>query len=171
MGPSKNLSKREKNFCRFYVYGDDPYDAAKKAGYTITYSKHVATRIMDRPQIRAEIQRLRGELLGECEVTALAALRRLALSPVNDAVALALCDDPTPVDAAPLDLFAVSDFKRTKGGCEIRFHDRIKAATLLLEHGRAAKTGDSETRGSLLEAFAKGAAAVADFTGDDPDAV
>ena len=62
----------------------------------------------------------------------LEALGRVALSSPNDAVALAL--NPEDCFVPGLDLWGVSEFKRGNGGSvEIKFTDRVKAFSLLLE--------------------------------------
>ena len=56
-------------------------------------------------------------------------LRKIAFSNPNDAIALATGADPTG-----LDLWGVSEFKRSgNGAVEIKFADRVKAVSLLLE--------------------------------------
>ena len=62
----------------------------------------------------------------------LEALGRIALSNPGDAIALALA--PEAQNVAGLDLWGVSEFKRGSGGIvEIKFTDRVKAISLLLE--------------------------------------
>lgn len=59
-------------------------------------------------------------------------LRKIALSKPNDAVALAL--EPKEQHVPGLDLWGVSEFKvSSTGGVEVKFTDRVKAASLLLE--------------------------------------
>lgn len=62
----------------------------------------------------------------------LEALERIALSRPNDAVALAL--EPRGQDVPGLDLWGVSEFKvSSTGGVEVKFADRVKAVSLLLD--------------------------------------
>lgn len=95
---------------------------------------------------------------------ALAGLRRIALGRSNDAARLALGGlAPEEVDA--LDLFAVSEIKRSReGGCDVKLYDRLEALRLLLEH--AAKAGGEEML-PLLEALERGARAVEALPDDD----
>ena len=62
----------------------------------------------------------------------LEALARIALSKPNDAVALALA--PREQHVPGLDLWGVSEFKMSStGSVEVKFADRVKAVSLLLE--------------------------------------
>lgn len=63
----------------------------------------------------------------------LAALKQIALSRPNDAIALALDSEGQHIGS--LDLWGVSEFKQGSGGnIEIKFADRVKAISLLLEY-------------------------------------
>ncbi|MDE7262876.1 MAG: hypothetical protein K2N78_12575 [Oscillospiraceae bacterium] len=78
----------------------------------------------------------------------LAALRRVALSRPNDAVSLALAPNNTDVDS--LDLWGVSEFKVTSAGAvEVKFMDRVKAISLLLE----CAGGGEDSMSALLSAL------------------
>ena len=64
--------------------------------------------------------------------TILEALRKIALSKPNDAIALAL--EPEEQYVPGLDLWGVSEFKHNSSGAvEIKFADRVKAISLLLD--------------------------------------
>lgn len=79
------------------------------------------------------------------------ALGRVALSSPNDAVRLAL--DPEHADAAGMDLWCLSEFKRSgNGNVEIKFADRVKAIDLLLAH----VGGGEDGMAALLEALEGG---------------
>ena len=81
----------------------------------------------------------------------LQALRRVALSRPNDAVALALAPMDTHIDS--LDLWGVSEFKvNSAGAVEVKFTDRVKAIGLLLECAGSGEDG----LGALLEALEAG---------------
>ena len=78
----------------------------------------------------------------------LEALGKIAFSPPNDAVALALA--PEGLKPENLDLWGVSEFKRSgNGAVEIKFADRVKAIGLLLECSGGGEAGMQ----ALLEAL------------------
>lgn len=78
----------------------------------------------------------------------LEALRRVALSKPNDAVMLAL--EPKEQYVPGLDLWGVSEFKvGSTGAVEIKFTDRVKAISLLLE----CAGGGEEGMDALLNAL------------------
>lgn len=78
----------------------------------------------------------------------LEALGRIALSSPNDAISLAL--DPEDCHVPDLDLWGVAEFKRSgNGAVEIKFADRVKAISLLLE----CLSGGEEGMSALLEAL------------------
>lgn len=79
------------------------------------------------------------------------ALSRVALSPPNDAVALAL--DPENACVKELDLWCLAEFKRSgSGNVEIKLADRVKAIDLLLSYAG----GGEEGMAALLEALEGG---------------
>ena len=78
------------------------------------------------------------------------ALRRVALSRPNDAVALAL--DPKNTHVGSLDLWGVSEFKvNSAGTVEVKFTDRVKAIGLLLE----CAGGGEDGMNALLDALSE----------------
>ena len=80
----------------------------------------------------------------------LEALRHVALSRPNDAISLALEPQDTHVDS--LDLWGVSEFKiNSAGSVEVKFLDRIKAISLLLE----CAGGGEDGMNALLDALSE----------------
>ena len=78
----------------------------------------------------------------------LEALRKTALSRPNDAIGLALA--PREQSVQDLDLWGVSEFKvNSAGSVEIKFADRVKAVSLLLE----CLSGGEDGMGALLAAL------------------
>ena len=78
----------------------------------------------------------------------LEALGKIALSRPNDAIALALAPQEQYVPG--LDLWGVSEFKMSStGGVEVKFADRVKAVSLLLE----CLSGGEDGMGALLAAL------------------
>ena len=90
------------------------------------------------------------------EQTALEGFRRLAFGDIRDAVKLLFCDELNPRALHNMNLFAVSEIRRPKGGgMEIRFFDRIESLRLLSELENADNGADG-----LLSAIERGAAAL-----------
>ena len=72
----------------------------------------------------------------------LAALQKIALSKPNDAVTLAL--EPGETYVPGLDLWGVSEFKVSSAGSgEVKFADRVKAISLLLDCAGGGEDGMS----------------------------
>ena len=70
----------------------------------------------------------------------LLALKRVALSKPNDAISLAL--EPKDTHVGSLDLWSVSEFKiNNSGSVEVKFLDRVKALSLLLECAGSGQDG------------------------------
>ena len=81
----------------------------------------------------------------------LEALEKIALSRPNDAIALALA--PQEQHVPGLDLWGVSEFKMSgNGSVEVKFADRVKAISLLLE----CAGGGDESMNALLNALEAG---------------
>ena len=57
----KSLKKREKDFCREYVYCGNPKDAALRAGYTV-FPEMCGIRLLTEKRIKDEIAELEGKL-------------------------------------------------------------------------------------------------------------
>lgn len=80
--------------------------------------------------------------------TILEALQKIALSKPNDAVTLAL--EPKEQYVQGLDLWGVSEFKvSSTGSVEVKFADRVKAISLLLD----CAGGGEDGMGALLAAM------------------
>lgn len=150
----KELSRREMLFCGYYAELASPQEAAVRAGYK-TRPESTAIRLLMRDDIQAEI--LRQRTRKSYTEAALAGIARLALGSANDAARLACAEgELSPGELAALDLFAVSEIKKMKGGgCEVRLHDRQKALALLLEYTSGTNGGVNP----LLEALDRGARA------------
>lgn len=126
------LSDREELFCRMYVTCRNGAEAAVRSGYK-TRPDITAVMLLAKKNIRKTIERMEKENT-VCDDEVRAGLRRIAFASSADAVRLLLADG-TDMDAIDgLDLFNVSEIKRTKGGAvEIKFFDRIKALEKLGE--------------------------------------
>ena len=88
--------------------------------------------------------------------TAKEGFRRLAFGSVKDAVRLLFCDEVTPQKLRYMDLFSVSEIKRSKdGGIDIKFFDRMEALCRLSELESAENGAEG-----FMKALENGAAAL-----------
>lgn len=122
----QNLKKREKDFCREYIYCGNPKEAAQNAGYTV-FPQLCGIRLLTDRRIKAEIAALEKQTAAT-RAEALRGYRRIAFGSIADAVKLVLLSDGEPCDAEKLDLFNVAEIKKPRGGgMEVKFFDRLKA--------------------------------------------
>ena len=149
-----SLTKKEIEFCRYFAVCRNMREAAAKAGFA--FPERSGLRLLSKDSVVKEIERLSGR--NEAVVSAVDGLKRIAFGSVADAVRLIL--EPEAVDPEKLDLFMVSELKCTDRCIEIKFFDRIKALTALLE-----VTDTVKTDGALpfVDAIFKGASAIGDM--------
>lgn len=129
------LKKREQLFCRRMAEGCAPAEAAAGSGFRLRPAR-AADRLLSREEIRAAIAEMEN---GAASRRAAAGYARIAYGSIADAVRLCFAEE-LPADLDGMDLFAVSELKRSKNGVEIKFHDRLKALDRLNES--AAADGD-----------------------------
>jgi len=155
-------------FCWLCAQLGNPREAALRAGYPVEQADLIAARLLQRSKIRAKIegfaQRAQG---GDLSALALQGLLRLALGSCNDAVRLALMEEePDPETLERMDLYAVSEIKRPKGGgCEVKLYNRLEALELLLKTSGGQKNPDGP--GSLYAALKESVHPVVEA--DEPD--
>jgi len=117
-----SLTKKEKDFCRFYVTLQNSREAASNAGYGML-SRLAGEKLLMKKEVKDEIARL--NKLNEDLSCAKQGFRRLAFGSVADAIRLI---DGERDNLDSMDLFMVSDIKLVKGGgMEVKFYDRQKA--------------------------------------------
>ena len=124
------LKEKETRFCRLMAEGCAPAEAAARAGYRPAPAK-AADRLLAREEIRHAVARMEEDADRR---RAAAGYARIAYGSVADAVRLAFAEQ-VPDDLDEMDLYAVSEIKRSKTGVEIKFHDRLKALDRLSELG------------------------------------
>lgn len=151
----KKLTKKEIDFCRWYVRLRNPREAALRSGFTLL-PEHRALSLLSKKNIREKIAELEKENTADKSLVS-AGLQRLAFGSVSDAIRLILSvnnNESPDVDA--LDLFNVSEIKITNGkGMEIKFFDRLKALERL---GDISCDDRNEDMLSFYEAIEKSAA-------------
>ncbi len=146
-----SLTKRENEFCRYYAACRNGREAAARAGFA--FPERSGLRLLDKESIREEIERLTVSAKGT--VAAVDGLKRLAFGSIADAVRLILSDEPLDIES--LDLYSVSEIKRTDKGTEIKFYDRIKALEALISAGEESQKSESS---GFVDAIFKGASAI-----------
>ncbi len=140
----KKLTKKELEFCRWYVRLRNPRESALRSGFTILPEQR-AMSLLGKKSIRQKITELEKESTADQNLIS-AGLQRLAFGSVTDAVKLILStSDNSSPDIDSLDLFNVSEIKFTSGkGMEIKFFDRLKALEKLSE-----LSSDNDTEGMM----------------------
>lgn len=150
----KKFSKKEKDFCHWFVRLRNPKEAAQRSGYTIM-PEYSGLHLLAKKHIREKIDELENESRADAGLVQ-AGFQRLAFGSVADAVKLILSagTDNSP-DIDTLDLFNVSEIKYTCGkGMEIKFFDRLKA----LEHLSEIAEGEKDNSAlSFYEAIERSA--------------
>lgn len=117
-----SLTKKEKDFCRFYVTLQNSREAASNAGYGML-SRLAGEKLLMKKEVKDEIARLNKQ--NEDLSCAKQGFKRLAFGSVADAIRL-IDGERDTLDS--MDLFMVSDIKLVKGGgMEVKFYDRQKA--------------------------------------------
>ena len=136
---------RRQIFCRTYLQTMDPQRAARTAGCRDGFST------LGIQQVQKRLDEMRETAAAQiCREDILRRLAQLAFGPVNDAVRLAL--EGERADLEELDLSAVSEFKVTDKGVEIRFVDRLRALEALGELLEDKGGGAQELYQALAEA-------------------
>jgi len=152
----KKFTKKELDFCRWYVRLRNPKEAAQRSGYALA-PEYSALRLLSRKQIREKITELEKEQRADENLVS-AGLQRLAFGSCADAVKLILtAGTDTSPDIDTLDLFNVSEIKYTCGkGMEIKFFDRLKALERLAEISDSDKTSSALSFYEAIERSARG---------------
>lgn len=71
------LTERQAAFCRQLITGKSATEAARQAGYSHTYADRQAKQLLEKPQVAAELDRLRHKVERQAVVTAEEVLRGL----------------------------------------------------------------------------------------------
>lgn len=127
------LSDKERLFCRYYMATWNSREAALRAGYSL-FPERNGTRLLAKKEIKNEISRLYKSDSSFKLAGIQAGYERLAFSSISDAIKLVFTKDLDINDIDKMDLFNISEIKRSKDGAlEIKFFDRFKALDKLRE--------------------------------------
>lgn len=146
-----SLTKKEIEFCSYFAICRDARESAAKAGFA--FPERSGMRLLAKESVISEIERFSQK--STTITSAVDGLKRIAFGSVADAVRLIL--EPEAVDTEKLDLFMVSELKCTDKCIEIKFYDRIKALTALLE---VSAVSEENNTSQFVDAIFKGASAI-----------
>lgn len=130
----KEISK-EKLFCNYYFISGNAEEAARKAGYS-KKQQQTAFLLLQKESVKKTIKALKEEEERDDTLSKIkAGLLRLAFGSYNDCISLLLkSGELSEKTLREMDFFFVSEIKSSKtGGLEIKFYDRLKALSCLLE--------------------------------------
>lgn len=149
---NKNLTPKEKDFCRRMAQSGDSTLAAALAGFSDNPQKK-SLELLSRAEIVAEINRISELCRHTAKDLSYVGYQRLAFGSIADAVSLLYMEKPTIEELKTMDLFSVSEIKRPKDGTmEIKFFDRLKALEKLSadvqDEGGATPIYDAIIRGA-----------------------
>lgn len=146
------LKPREKLFCINYVSTGDTAESALKAGFKKNSFK-VGSNLLLREDINNEVERLYEQKKKNLLYKACSGYERLAFGSTKDPIILAFSSELDLEKICNMDLFNVSEIKRSKDGAiEIKFFDRIRA----LEKIQNMDFVSTEQSTSFYEAIKKG---------------
>lgn len=161
----KQLSARERLFCRLFAETGSPREAAARAGYAV-FPERAGLKLLERAPVREEIKDVIGERNRQ-KTQAADGLYRIAFGSTADALKLLFRGESMEEsELESLDLYSISEVKRQSGGgMEIKFFDRLKALEQLerLESSAAQREVDS-----FYEALAQNAAGLEEGGEDTP---
>lgn len=119
------LTERQAAFCRHLITGKSATQAAKDAGYSESYANREAAKLVVKPQIQAELARLRSKVEKDTIMTAqetLEELSKLGRANLLDYFRIGSNGEPmidlssiTPAQAAALVEIQVEDYLEGRG--------------------------------------------------------
>ena len=139
------MDKRKEDgvFCRAYLRTMDPERAAEEVGHRDGFA------LLGQQRTQSKLEKMRADAAGQIRrEDAVRRLAQLAFGRANDALRLAL--HPEETDMETLDFFAVSEFKVTDKGVEVKLVDRIRALETLCG---LLESGDSNGAEELYRAL------------------
>lgn len=168
------LNDRQRRFCEEYLKDLNATKAAERAGYSKKTAPFIGSENLNKPQIKAQIQKLQDARSKRTEITADRVLKELAKIGFSDLKDYMSWNDEkiTIIDSQNVDAKAVSEVMYTettipqKNGDDIikiqkkiKLYDKVAALTKIGEHlGMFSKKGDSyndDERDLILRAATK----------------
>ena len=125
--------RTDEKFCRAFLRSMDPERAAAESGKKDGFAK------LEQQTTQEQLERMRSNAASQIrKEDVIRRLAQLAFGRANDAVKLAL--HPAEADPEALELSAVSEFKVTDKGVEVKLIDRVRALETL--YGLLESSGD-----------------------------
>lgn len=142
-------TSKQRLFVSEYLKDGNAMQAAIRAGYAQTSAKKAASRILDIPHVAAAIKDGQARMAERVEFDADEIAKELLAIVRSDP---RQCISPKPVDWPDDASKAVSKIKISKTGLEVTFHDRVKAAEVLLKmHGLLKEKHDHTHSGPMKD--------------------
>ncbi|MDR2074480.1 MAG: terminase small subunit [Oscillospiraceae bacterium] len=123
----KGLTKRERAFCYYYVSTGNALESARLSGFGKKTVEKCA-EILGKETVSSELERLFEKKKKYLRKIASIGYERLAFGGISDCLRLICSENLESLNLENMDLFCVSEIKKSKDGAmEIKFFDRIKA--------------------------------------------
>lgn len=158
------MTDMEKLFCREYLVDFNATQAAIRAGYSPTSARQIATVMLDKPHIKAELKRTVGKVMERAEIDAAEVLANIkAMAEVDPCDVFNEFGFLKPLSLIPKHArLCISGIKNSRYGSSVTLEGRLKALEMLGKYlklwqdGININTGSSEGLTSV----------VFDFTGE-----
>lgn len=151
---NSNLTDKQRLFCLYYVKSFNATMAAIKAGYSKDTAYQIGYENLRKPEISAEIKRLKGRMQEDVYVSAIDVLNeyiKIAFSDITDFVSFGkreiqvdVDEDGNPVtsevnyvdfnDSKVIDGTLISEVKQGRDGISIKLVDKMKALEKLEQY-------------------------------------
>ena len=148
------MTSKEKMFCSYFVQLQNHKEAAIKAGYEPEKADVLGMKLLAQKEVQKQIDKIvfenqKNNLLQK----SIAGFERLAFGSITDPIKL-LSDKSLEnmKDASNLDLFNISEIKKSQNGTvEIKFFDRLKALEKIFEISKLSMEMDMAMAMSMKE--------------------
>lgn len=157
------MTDLERLFCREYLVDFNATQAATRAGYSAATARQIAAALVQKPHIRAELQRTVGAVMEKAEIDAaevLSMLKQMAMVDPEEIFTDLGYMKPLSLIPKPARL-CISSIKNSRYGSSVQLEGRTKALDLLGKYLKLWQDGISLNAGSGDEPMT----VVFDFTG------
>lgn len=121
------LTKKELTFCHHYIKTGNAKEAAWLTGYK-NNPEQKGTELMTKSKVSKKIEKIYLEKKKNLIYKATTGYERLAFGNISDSIKLLFPENLSHEDLEKMDLFNISEIKKSKeGAMEIKFFDRLRA--------------------------------------------